>query len=201
MLYLGTHNSGTSGKLVWWQRIFSPIFNLVSKCQDLTISEQLDMGVKVFNLQVTLYRDEWHFSHGLCIYEEKLLDALSLLKKYAKPDCKIFFQLYLDKNFFLGQDKEKFEKLLVDLRREYTDGDVLMISSWIEGKTSNPVRYVGTPLPLVEHYWTLSWADIFSDGVLDKLPLPKYHAKKYNSTYKKVYKDFDGYLMLDFFEK
>ena len=201
MFYFGTHNSGTSGKLVWWQRIFSPIFNLVSKCQDLSISEQLERGVKVFNFQVTWYKGDWHFSHGLCIYEEKLLDALNLLKKHARPECKIYFQIYLDKNFFLEQNERKFEELLVDLRREYTDGDVLMTSYWIEGKTPRPILYVDMPLPLVEHYWSLSWSKILGDDILDRLPLPKYHAKKCNSTYKKAYKDFDGYLMLDFFEK
>lgn len=201
MFYFGTHNSGTSGKLVWWQRIFSPIFNLVSKCQDLSISEQLERRVKVFNFQVTWYKGDWHFSHGLCIYEEKLLDALVLLRKHANSECKIYFQIYLDKNFFLGQNEGKFEELLVDLRREYTDGDVLMTSYWIEGKTPDPIPYIDIPLPLVEYYWSLSWSKILGDSILDRLPLPKYHAKKCNSIYKKAYKDFDGYLMLDFFEK
>ncbi len=201
MLYLGTHNSGTAGPLVWWQWIFTPIFQLVSKCQNLTISEQLDMGVKVFNLQVTLYCGEWHFSHGLCIYKEKLEDALLEMKKYASSDEPIYIQLYLDKNFFLGQNKERFRHLVLELNDWTKDKEIYILSTWIEGTDEHILS--DTKIKLTEKYWTMSWAKTFGKTWVDKLPLPKRHAKKYNGDYKYKYDNWSDdreYLMLDFVE-
>ena len=53
-----THNSGTGEKLVWWQRPFSALLNATARCQSMTIKEQLDFGVKFFNLQITKYKNE-----------------------------------------------------------------------------------------------------------------------------------------------
>ena len=75
--YLGTHNSGTSSKLVWWQRPFAYLLNLTARCQTLSIEEQLKNFVRLFNIQVTYYKNEWVFSHGICIYRGKMSDAIS----------------------------------------------------------------------------------------------------------------------------
>ena len=48
--YLGTHNSGTSSKLVWWQRPFGYLLNSTSQCQTLSIEEQLKNFIRVFNI-------------------------------------------------------------------------------------------------------------------------------------------------------
>jgi hypothetical protein len=48
--YLGTHNSGTSSKLVWWQRPLGWLLHLTSRCQTLSIEEQLKNNVRLFNL-------------------------------------------------------------------------------------------------------------------------------------------------------
>ena len=55
--YLGTHNFGTSSKLVWWQRPFGYLLNSTSQCQTLSIEEQLKNFVRVFNInfQIILY--------------------------------------------------------------------------------------------------------------------------------------------------
>jgi hypothetical protein len=75
-MILGTHNSATGGKLLWWQKIFSWIINPTSKCQDRTIPEQLADGVKVFNLQVAKVAGTWRFTHGIAVYKENLFDML-----------------------------------------------------------------------------------------------------------------------------
>jgi hypothetical protein len=199
MFYYGTHNSGTAGPLVWWQWIFTWIFQLVSKCQDLSIKEQLDRGVKVFNLQVVWYKGEWHFSHGLCVYKEKLKDAISLMNDYATEETRIYFQLYLDKNFFLGQNEDRFYDLIEELIVPCGPTQkVVLLNAWIEGKIH--IYNSGINIGLIEKYWTLSWSKFNSKSWIDRLPLPKRHAKIYNSQYKSEYKDKAKYLMLDFFE-
>ena len=119
--YLGTHNSGTSSKLVWWQWPFGYLLNLTSRCQNLSIEDQLKNFVRIFNIQVTYYKNEWVFSHGICIYTGKLLDAIETMKQYAIPESPVYFQLFLDKNFLLGQNKEEFRKMVKNLNDELKD--------------------------------------------------------------------------------
>ena len=197
-MYLGTHNSATGGKLVWWLRPFAWLFNITSRCQDRTIEQQLKDGVRLFNLQVCRYRGEWRISHGLCIYEEKLFDILGQLKLYSSVvNERIVFQLYLDKNFFVSQKEEEFIRLVGDVKRNYCYPKLIMQTAWIEGTDKYPHK-TGYKLSIEEHYWTKTWAFRKVRPWLDRLPLPRYHAKKYNATYKSGCKG--DYLMLDFYE-
>lgn len=195
--YLGTHNSGTSSKLVWWQRPFGYLLNLTSRCQKLSIEDQLKNFVRIFNIQVTYYKNEWVFSHGICIYTGKLLDAIEKMKQYAIPESPVYFQLFLDKNFLLGQNKEEFRKMVKNLNNELKDTNVHMLYAYIEGTDEYPYRS-NIELNASEHYWTTSWAVANAKSWIDKIPLPKRHAKIYNDTY--VEENKADYLMLDFIE-
>lgn len=195
-MILGTHNSATSGKLVWWQWLFGWFIHLTSRCQDRTIEEQLKDGVRLFNLQVTKYKGEWVFSHGLAIYREKLNDALALFEKYATKENPIYFQLYLDDNLFLGQPCEEFRGLMKEVVRAYNeDCNVKLCYGWIEGSKE---YFGGIPINCEEHYWTLGWAKNNAECLIDFLPLPKRHAEEWNAYYKVNCKA--KYLMLDFYE-
>lgn len=174
-----THNSGTGEKLVWWQRPFSALLNATARCQSMTIKEQLDFGVKFFNLQITKYKNEWVFSHGLCIYDYRLFDALSIMNEYATTEKPIYYQLYLDKNFLLKQDNESF-KTLVDLLKVKSDqSNVKIVKALIEG--SNELCYKSNiVLNCYESYWTKSWAKCNAKSWIDLLPLPKRWSKLHN---------------------
>lgn len=194
--YLGTHNSGTSSKLVWWQRPFGWLIHLTSRCQTLSIEEQLKNNVRFFNLQVTYYKGQWVFSHGVAIYTDKLLDAIELMEKYATPDCPVYYQLFLDKNFLLGQNVDEFEKLVDHLL--VTSNNVKMRYAYIEGTKKYSYRNTKDTVNCSEHYWTMSWAKVNKKSWIDLIPLPKRHAKKYNKEY--IEQNKSDYLMLDFIE-
>lgn len=196
--YLGTHNSGTSSKLVWWQRLFAPILHATSRCQTLSIEEQLQNNVKLFNLQITHYRGEWVFSHGLCIYTEKFYDAINTMVKYATKKEPIHFQLMLDKNFLLGQDVTEFRKMVFDLDDELKGTNVYMRYAYIEGKKEYVFNNYKNQINISEHYWTMGWAKNNARNWIDKLPLPKRHAKEFNQKY--IDENKADYLMLDFIE-
>ena len=196
-MILGTHNSGTGGQLLWWLRPLAWLINPTSKCQDKTISEQLEDGVRLFNLQVTRYKGEWVFSHGLAIYEEELFSALSLMQAYASKEKPIYFTLYLDDNLLLGQPCEAFRKLIGELKSELKEANVKMLYAWIEGSKEYPYKS-NIKLSCEEHYWSLGWAKANAKSWLDWLPLPKHHAKKHNREYNDKCKS--KYLMLDFYE-
>ena len=195
--YLGTHNSGTSSKLVWWQHPFGYLLNSTSQCQTLSIEEQLKNFVRVFNIQVTYYKNEWVFSHGFCIYTYKMYDAISKMVQYATPESPVYFQLFLDKNLLLGQNNKEFRKMVDELNNELKNTNVYMLYAYIEGTNEYP--YISNiKLNVSEHYWTISWADVNAKSWIDKIPLPKRHAKIYNEKYKEENKS--DYLMLDFVE-
>lgn len=195
-MILGTHNSGTSSKLVWWQRLFAPILHLTSRCQDKTIKQQLDDGVRLFNLQITNYKGNWVFSHGLCIYTQKVLEVLELMKQYATRESPVYFQLILDKNFILGQKQEEFIQLVSEIKKTLCCPYFVMLYAHIEGTNKFPHKS-SSKISYTEYYWTLGWASL-QDGWINKIPLPKRHAKKYNKTYKDSCNS--TYLMLDFYQ-
>ena len=196
MIY-GTHNSATGGQLVWWLRPLAWLINLTSKCQTKSIEEQLEDGVRLFNLQVTKYNGEWVFSHGTAIYKEELIPTLSLMLRYATQEKPIYFQLVLDNNWFTGQPEEEFRELVEFIVEDLKGKNINMLYAWIEGSGEYPYKS-GIQLNYEEHYWTISWAKKYAKSLLDWLPLPKRHARRYNAGYKADCKK--KYLMLDFYE-
>ena len=195
MIY-GTHNSATGGHLVWWLRPLAWMINPTSKCQSKSIKEQLEDGVKLFNLQVT-YTDRWRFSHGLALYKEDVIETLAMMRACASPKEPIYFQLYLDKSVWGISSETAFCELVDNIKKQFCCPYFVMLSAWVEGTNKYPHKSESI-LKWEERYWTLTWARINATCLLDKLPLPKYHAKKYNARYKsECNKD---YLMLDYYE-
>lgn len=196
MIY-GTHNSATYANVVWWQYPFKWLSNLTSKCQNLSISEQLKKNVKVFNFQVAYYKKNWYISHGLFIYNITLLEILKILKRESNENNKLYFQLYLDKNFILGQNIERFKVLKALIESKYIDDNLRLISCWVEG-SDNSLYGEEVPFKLVEKYWSKSWGEFYGKTLIDKLPLPKRWAKRNNKFIKENCKT--DCLMLDFVE-
>lgn len=191
---LGTHNSATGGKLLWWLKPLSWIINPTSKCQDRTIQEQLQDGVKLFNLQIAYINGKWRFSHGLALYKEDVIESIEMMKACASEEEPIYFQLYLDKSYWCKSKRDEFEKLISRLYKEYCDDNFVLLDAWDE-RISYHWHCAGVKMSLEEHYWTLSWSK--DKSWIDKIPLPKRHAKKYNTKYKNECKK--QYLMLDFY--
>lgn len=189
----GTHNSATGGRLVWWLRPFSWLINLTSKCQSNTILDQLSDGVRLFNLQVALVGGKWRFTHGLAVYKEDVLKTLSVINSLASH-TPVYVTLCLDRCFWCKKDVEAFEFLVERIRRKY--GLLTILYAWVEGTD----QYVYTGKKVIrweEHYWTLAWGKKYGETWLDRLPLPRRHARKYNEKYKK--ECVVDYLMLDFY--
>ena len=193
----GTHNSATGGQLVWWLRPLAWLVNATSKCQTKSIAEQLEDGVRLFNLQVTKYNGEWVFSHGTAIYKEELFSTLALMLHYATQEKPIYFQLVLDNNWFTGQPEEEFRELVELIVDDLKAANLKMLYAWIEGSGEYPYKS-GIQLSYNENYWTFDWAKNYAKNLLDWLPLPKRHAKKHNREYKANCKS--EFLMLDYYE-
>ena len=126
-----------------------------------------------------------------------MYDAISKMVQYATPESPVYFQLFLDKNLLLGQNNKEFRKMVDELNNELKNTNVYMLYAYIEGTNEYPYRS-NIKLNVSEHYWTISWADVNAKSWIDKIPLPKRHAKIYNEKYKEENKS--DYLMLDFVE-
>ena len=200
MIY-GTHNSATGGQLLWWLRPLAWVINPTSKCQDRTIHEQLIDGVKLFNLQVAYVNGKWRFSHGLALYKEDVMLTIRQLRAWATRHEPIYFQLYLDKSWWCKQDEIAFIELVSIIRAELLeDGIFMMFDPWIEGTNEHfRMGNVFEQISLEEHYWTLAWGKMYGKTWIDKLPLSKRHAKKFNAKYKSECKS--EYVMLDYYNK
>lgn len=196
MIY-GTHNSATGGQLLWWLRPLVWVINPTSKCQDKTINDQLADGVKLFNLQVAYINGKWRFTHGLAIYKEDVIETIAKMRACATAKEPIYFQLYLDKCFWCKQDEPAFAQLVADIKKQFCCPYFVMLSAWVEGTNKYPHKSE-SKLKWEEHYWTLNWGKMYGKTWLDKLPLPKRHAKKFNAKYKSECKK--EYLMLDYYE-
>lgn len=192
---LGTHNSATGGQLLWWLKPFAWVINPTSKCQDRSIQEQLQDGVRLFNLQVAYVGGKWRFSHGLALYREDVMLTIRQLRAWATKHEPIYIQLYLDRCFWCKQNIEKFEKFINHVKDTLCCECFCMLPPWVEG---TDITYEGGSFSLrwEERYWSKSWGKMYGKSWLDKIPLPRRHARKYNEKYKRECKT--EYLMLDY---
>ncbi len=81
---LGTHNSLSYHKPAqWWLRPFA----WMARCQDLSIRQQWDAGVRYFDIRVKYDKGGTPKSgHGLVTYDVLPWDVLGLLEGYAARD-------------------------------------------------------------------------------------------------------------------
>lgn len=200
-MILGTHNSATGSELVGWLKPLAWVINPTSKCQEKSIAEQLADGVRLFNLQVAFVSGKWRFSHGLAVYREDLFKTLYVMNVFADKKHPIYFQLYLDRCFWCKQDVEAFVDLVEGIKHRYDNEFLVMLDAMVEGTGYHPYNS-GRRLNSTEKYWSRAWAKMYGKNWLDRLPLPKYHARKYNREYKDSLRQEchrNAFLMLDFY--
>lgn len=186
----------------WWMRLL----NRFSQCQTKTIEEQLELGVRMFDIRIRPYTHT--ISHGIVEYEGNVSEILSYLNRWVdEHDEAIFVRLCLenkssdDRNAEIQWFKEQFK-----LYKEYYP-----YLHFCGGCAKHPwEKIVECEDPsYVEMYWT------FLNFINPYLTLnqkirrvltnilhfnPKYWAIKDNKNYKVEYSDKDTYLMLDFVE-
>lgn len=180
---LGTHNSMTYLKPKhWWMRLF----NFISKCQNMTLEEQYDFGVRSFDLRISYDKNGIPvFKHGIMKYKGDVLHYLKWLNERPEPvlcrlwlecskedlrkeelfklDCEFFEKHYQNIKFYGGRSKAKDE--LYQFKNEYPDCEE---------------HYASYQLPLID--------DLY----------PKLYAKKHNKEAKENCKK--DLLILDFIE-
>lgn len=138
-MILGTHNSITGMPA---SNLFGILFSWTSKCQDLTIEEQLAKGVRAFDLRIKRNRKghqcSWILCHGFAEYNtESIYSILTTLNAY--PD-KIYVRLGLETTF--GKPTSyaiiDFLDFISTCRGLYTN---LSITLYVKYKGGNPTAF------------------------------------------------------------
>lgn len=122
--YIGSHNS--MSYLTVENKRLKLINKYFAQCQNKTIDEQLEKGIKCFDLRVYnniikhkqkdgsfICTSKWNFAHGLINYDSKVIlyDILHKLNKYANENRDtIFVRLILEKTNS-KYDKNQFKIL------------------------------------------------------------------------------------------
>lgn len=127
---LGSHNSLTYMPPKKW---YMNLFKIFYKCQNITLEEQLKLGIRCFDIRVKLDKNwNWRFAHGLVIFDcNYIYSVFDTLNKYKcsvrliledKPGksyhelefiklCRKLENQYKCISFFEGRRKKDWKKL------------------------------------------------------------------------------------------
>lgn len=191
---IGTHNSATSHKLIWWQRPFKWLVQTFCACQEKTISQQCEDGVTLFNLQIAYNGYQWVISHGFAIYDYTLDDAINDVLDYSKShNVPMYITIGEDDSLFYKKNPFMFSNKIMGLLDRLANSEVYIIHAATDDLSIHPHNI---PYIIDEKYWMYGK----KTGTERYLPIPKLWAKKNNKDYKNsLVKNDNMYLMLDFY--
>lgn len=192
MLKIATHDSGTGEK---GKTFFHDLFSIFSKCQNKTILEQWNSGVRFFDLRI---ENELHLAHGLWSSKITLLDVLDMLNEISLTDKEnsTFVMITIERNY-----REKTITSLVNylmtLKKKYNNLHFVSINrkrpKWETVVFYNKVKYVND---YVSVPWITEWRHFNFKNWKRFIPIPrilhKNHVRKYkfNTNY---------FVMVDFY--
>jgi hypothetical protein len=116
MVKIATHNSATGEKAFFPTRLF----NLFSMCQNKTLIEQYNVGVRFFDIRIKKNNRGWICAHGLWQSKKSAYTLLEELNNCVQNDEKCYITLMYEGNCseellneFLNIIKEKCPKLTI----------------------------------------------------------------------------------------
>lgn len=178
---LGTHNSITYLEPQKW---YMKPFQFIAKCQNKTIEEQYNSGVRLFDIRVS-FTDEGllEFRHGLMKYKGNVYDIFNKINSFEES-CYVRLWLEITKEDIYQEGSFKRVCKLVEEKYpniKFFDGkrkfDQRTIYQFKYSKPLTKEVYASYQLPKIDDLW------------------PWLYAKIHN---KKAKAEEDEYLMLDF---
>lgn len=191
---LASHNSFSSYQPKrWWMKLINPF----AKCQDKSISQQYDDGVRMFDIRVRPHTCE--AAHGLVVYE--YVNIAHALEWLDTVDEKVYVRLCCEGKL---EDTEWFKDYFSRCVEDFPN--ITFFGGYIKQGWTKVID-CEDPICLelyrtFNHYksekgWNNKLKSIF-DYILH--PFPRYWAKKDNAKYIAENKDSDLFIMLDFYD-
>lgn len=173
-MILASHNTMTYlPPKKWWMKIFKPIY----QCQDKDIKQQLDKGVRYFDIRIAF--DKWgnpEFRHGLVAFKGNVYDIMDLL-----PDgvvCRIVLERVTDE-----LDYTLFINFCKHIKNKYPN---IIFTCGEYKKTKEVIYDFGQYVPVVEMYGSVRGEGL--ERIFPKLYAKRHHWELFS----------DDYLMIDF---
>ena len=192
---IATHNTYTYQKAL--NKLFE-VFHCFWRCQDLTIKDQYERGVRYFDIRVHRKKDDnWGVCHGLVNVYGGFSDLKMLYQVVRLHFPGAMCRIILEKGS--KKDEEIFRKELDRLREEFKDFGEIVHQCII--KKTWKVLYAGKDLKIVDYCYTpiLSGKSLWYNITHFKLSTIKRWAKKHNPIItQKMKEDPDTVYFLDF---
>lgn len=190
-MILSSHNTMTYlPPKKWWMKIFKPIY----QCQNKSITQQLDEGVRYFDIRISFDKfDNLEFRHGLVAFKGDVNALFRILDNYSSTNreeivCRIVLERIKDNLDFI-----LFRNFCSKIVKEYPN--IWFVCGEYK-KTKEAIypfqQYTGILNPsVIEMYGSVR-------GKFLGRIFPKLYAKKYNKRLTNAYSDDYRYLMIDF---
>ena len=107
----GTHDSGATHS----------IFDVSGKCQDDSISSQLNMGVRFLDLRLQARKDEFHIVHSFVDQALTFESVLNDCVKFVRKNTSEFLILSIKEEADAVDSTKWFEELVLEYINEYPD--------------------------------------------------------------------------------
>lgn len=190
-MILASHNSWSYlPPKKWWMRPFS----FVAKCQSKNIREQYEAGVRLFDLRIRF--DEYDNlipAHGLMEYDYDVDSLKADLRWLNNQLDVVYVQVVFEMNRPSEWDEISFLNWCMNLRRRYKN--ILFVGF--------NRKYDWKPL-LNDKQGNLPIAGCFASAPSDKWYsklndlCPWLWARLHNNQVLEAYKDYEGWVMMDF---
>lgn len=181
MKKIGTHNSLSYHRPQWWLRWL----NFTSKCQNLTIEQQYDLGVRWFDFRIRFTSNGVRSAHGLMTYKPDFDSLFYFLDKKGDAIVNVVLENHV---WDFGKHDEKFMQHIYKLLTKYQN------ITFVGGNKKRPWEKL-YPLGDVA---TRTCFETY-EGKQKKFPWPLWYAKRKNAGYWRGV-DNDIFSVFDFVE-
>lgn len=137
MKKIATHNSATGE----YGTLLSSLFSIFSKCQNKTLVEQYNIGVRYFDIRVRKTWRGWVCAHGLWVARKPLFDLLKTLNDAVQGDTCYITLMYEGKSTLeiMEELKNMVESICPNLTIVYVGAKK---PSWTALKTYHHIQVV-----------------------------------------------------------
>lgn len=195
-MILSTHNSLSSyAPKKWWMRLLNPF----AKCQSLSIEDQYNKGVRMFDIRVKPFTEE--VAHGIVSYKVDVHEILDWLNNHYS-DGRVYIRLCCENSKYDSDIIKWFKAFFTDCMKKYPNlqfcGGYIK-TGWTKVIEVKDPEYLELYRTFNVYKAKQGWKNKLKSIVQYILhPFPKYWAEKDNEQYIKQYQDYDSFIMLDF---
>ena len=119
----------------------NPLFNLISifwKCQKLDITEQYNLGVRIFDVRVYRYKNQWGVAHGMVHFDFYFKSLLTLCEYFIKNYPDSYIRIYLEDN--VNNKNENIKEIF------------LKETEYVKSIFKDIIWEIGTHFPWITYY-------------------------------------------------